>query len=67
MTSAKKRALALEILAGCSDGSTEAALAMHGITRACLDELVASGAVEVKTITLVTPPMTVRRFYKVQS
>lgn len=37
---------ALAILAGCPTGATEEALALsHGITRATLDELVASGLV----------------------
>lgn len=35
----------LKMLAGCPEGATEGALAMHGFTRALLDKLVARGAV----------------------
>lgn len=36
---------AIDMLGGCPDGATEAALAQHGITLVTLEELVAAGLV----------------------
>lgn len=46
---------ALTILAGCPHGATELALALNGITRACLDRLVAAGLVRVAVETMANP------------
>ena len=53
---------ALRILAGCEQGSTEAALAASGVNRKTLDALVRAGQVRTWTEQLAKPRIEVRWF-----
>jgi hypothetical protein len=59
----------LDLLAGCPDGATEAALALHQISPETLDDLVEKDLIEPMTQVVVTgrmrgqPPIKFTRFF----